>query len=49
MYGWNEDMERGIEPLGVWEDSPETLRNIEPSMWDLCILVPIRTAVRSLV
>lgn len=26
MYGWNEDMERGVEPLGVWEDSPETLR-----------------------
>ena len=26
MYGWNEDMERGIEPVGVWEDSPETLR-----------------------
>lgn len=26
MYGWNEDMERGVEPVGVWEDSPETLR-----------------------
>jgi hypothetical protein len=26
MYGWNEEMERGVEPLGVWEDSPETLR-----------------------
>ncbi|KAI7972795.1 hypothetical protein EIK77_003941 [Talaromyces pinophilus] len=26
MYGWNEDMERGVKPLGVWEDSPETLR-----------------------
>lgn len=26
MYGWSEDMERGIEPLGLWEDSPETLR-----------------------
>lgn len=26
MYGWNEDMERGIEPIGVWADSPETLR-----------------------
>jgi hypothetical protein len=26
MYGWNEDMERGIESLMVWEDSPETLR-----------------------
>ncbi|RJE26840.1 Phosphotransferase enzyme family [Aspergillus sclerotialis] len=26
MYGWNEDMERGIEPVGVWEDLPETLK-----------------------
>jgi Phosphotransferase enzyme family len=26
MYGWNEDMDRGIEPKGLWEDSPETLR-----------------------
>ncbi|RAO70470.1 uncharacterized protein BHQ10_006482 [Talaromyces amestolkiae] len=26
MYGWNEDMERGVEPVGVWEDSPEILR-----------------------
>lgn len=25
MYGWNEDMERGIEPAGLWEDSSETL------------------------
>lgn len=26
MYGWNEDMERGMEPVGVWEDSAETLK-----------------------
>ncbi|OKL55540.1 hypothetical protein UA08_09234 [Talaromyces atroroseus] len=26
MYGWNEGMERGIKPKGLWEDSPETLR-----------------------
>lgn len=25
MYGWNEDMERGVQPEGVWEDSPSTL------------------------
>lgn len=25
MYAWNEDMERGIEPKGLWEDSPATL------------------------
>ncbi|RDL41621.1 uncharacterized protein BP5553_01600 [Venustampulla echinocandica] len=25
MYGWKEEMEQGIEPEGVWEDSPETL------------------------
>ncbi|KAF3000955.1 hypothetical protein E8E13_009115 [Curvularia kusanoi] len=26
MYAWNEDMERGVEPRGCWEDSPETLQ-----------------------
>jgi hypothetical protein len=26
MYGWNENMERGIQLLGLWEDSPETLQ-----------------------
>jgi hypothetical protein len=25
MYGWDEDMERGVEPTGLWEDSPLTL------------------------
>ena len=25
MYGWNEGMEHGIEPKGLWEDSPATL------------------------
>lgn len=25
MYGWKEDMERGIEPKGLWEDFPVTL------------------------
>ncbi|CAI6340628.1 unnamed protein product [Periconia digitata] len=26
MYAWNEDMERGTQPDGLWEDSPETLQ-----------------------
>jgi hypothetical protein len=26
MYAWNENMERGIQPIGLWEDSPETLQ-----------------------
>lgn len=47
MYGRNEDMERGVEPLGVWEDSPETLKNIDPSIWDLCKHLPIPTTIRS--
>ncbi|KAF3021373.1 hypothetical protein E8E15_009211 [Penicillium rubens] len=25
MYGYNESMEHGVEPEGVWEDSPESL------------------------
>lgn len=25
MYAWNEDMEKGIEPDTLWEDSPDTL------------------------
>lgn len=25
MYGYKEDMERGVEPEGVWEDSPTCL------------------------
>ncbi|KAK4992152.1 hypothetical protein LTR50_001330 [Elasticomyces elasticus] len=25
MYGWTHEMEEGVEPEGVWEDSPETL------------------------
>ncbi|PYH88049.1 hypothetical protein BO71DRAFT_150662 [Aspergillus ellipticus CBS 707.79] len=26
MYNWNEEMERGIKPGGLWEDSPSTLK-----------------------
>lgn len=26
MYGYNESMDDGVEPLGLWEDSPETLK-----------------------
>lgn len=25
MYGYKESMEHGVEPEGVWEDSPESL------------------------
>ncbi|KAH6976266.1 hypothetical protein BKA56DRAFT_633522 [Ilyonectria sp. MPI-CAGE-AT-0026] len=26
MYGYNKSMDDGVEPLGVWEDSPESLK-----------------------
>ncbi|KAH7140875.1 hypothetical protein EDB81DRAFT_843904 [Dactylonectria macrodidyma] len=27
MYAYNESMDAGVEPLGVWEDSPDTLKH----------------------
>jgi hypothetical protein len=35
MYAWDEDMERGIEPIGLWEDSPETLQRYRQDYQEL--------------
>ncbi|KAF2757812.1 hypothetical protein EJ05DRAFT_501333 [Pseudovirgaria hyperparasitica] len=35
MYAWNEDMERGIEPTGLWEDSPDTLQRYRRTYQEL--------------
>jgi hypothetical protein len=35
MYAWTEDMEKGIEPDGLWEDSPDTLASHRKEYNDL--------------
>ncbi|KAH8691003.1 kinase-like domain-containing protein [Phaeosphaeriaceae sp. PMI808] len=35
MYAWNENMERGIQPIGLWEDSTETLQQYRRNYQEL--------------